>query len=606
MSDRNGLLDVVQKPGRYINREWNTVVKDPSKTEISLALAYPDLYEIGMSNLGFTILYNIVNSLSYAAAERVYAPWPDMEKAMRESDEVLCSLESMRPLRDFDIIGFTLQHEMNYTNLLTMLDLSQIPLHADERDDRSPLVIAGGPCSYNPEPLASFIDVFALGESEELIGEIISVCREVKKDNGDRRTLTKELAKLDGIYIPSHYSISYNEDNTILSINSVESDTAVPVRRRVLKDIDNYMPPVSPVVPYISVIHDRYAVEIMRGCTSSCRFCQAGMIYRPVRERSTSVITESVKKGLAATGYNEVSLVSLSSANYSSILPLVKELTADYVGQGIKISLPSLRTDSFSVGLAEDIGRSRRASLTFAPEAGTQRMRDIINKGITEDDLLNTARMAFTAGWRKLKLYFMIGLPGETFDDLDGIIKEADLVRNMALELAAPRERGRVDITINVASFIPKPHTPFQWVGQDELDLLNEKVTYLKKGLRKSHLIFKWHDPGMSKVEAALSRGDRFLSRVIEEAWKNGCRFDSWDEHFSYEEWQKAFEKCGQSLEHYTDRQRNTDEVLPWDMVDPGVSKSFLKQEYEKAEAGVTTPDCRKGSCSECGVRCQS
>lgn len=581
------ILDRVRKPGRYINREWNSIYKDQSKVEVKIALAYPDTYEVGLSNLGFSILYHLLNDRKDVLAERVYAPWTDMEEEMRKAGLSISTLESGTPLSSFDIVGFTLQYEMNFTNILAMLSLAGIPLRSAERSDDDPLVIGGGPCAFNPEPLAPFFDVFVIGEGEEVIFELIEVYRNRREaGQGGREHLLEDLTKIKGVYVPSLYRVGEGR----------------PIERRMIADLNKFKPPTSPPVPYVEVIHDRYAVEIMRGCTRSCRFCQAGMIYRPVRERSAGVLKDYIGGGLKSTGYGEVSLVSLSSTDYSEIVSLVKDLAPQLVPNGIAISLPSLRIDAFSIELANEIKKSKQSSLTFAPEAGSQRLRNVINKGATEEDLLKTAQTAFQSGWRKLKLYFMVGLPTERDEDLEEIALLAEKVVNLGLSETPRAEHRRIDITVNVSSFIPKAHTPFQWFAQDSLGALQEKLAYLRSRLRRPHLIYKWHDPRMSKVEAAIARGDRKLSAVIEKAWQLGCRFDSWTECFDFDRWIKAFQECGLEMEFYSDRERKKDEVLPWEHIHSGVTKDFLLSECERANEGELTEDCRFAKCVECGV----
>lgn len=586
------LLISVRRPGRYIGREWNTVEKDFASVGVSVALAYPDAYEIGLPNLGLAILYEIINNNPDSVCERVFAPWPDMEEAIRESGGVLWSLETKRPLNEFDIVGFTLQYELNFTNILTILDLGGISLKSVDRKEGDPIVIAGGPCAFNPEPISAFIDVFVIGDGEEAITEVVDTVREHK--NGKRKTgnekreeLLAELAQLDGVYVPTRY-------------NPADG----PVRSRTVKDLESFAPPCRPPVPYLEVVHDRYQVEVMRGCGRSCRFCQAGMIYRPVRERKDETVTRAVREGLANTGYNEVSLVSLSSSDYSGIVDVSRVLVPELSAKAITLSLPSQRVDAFSLELAKTIGASKKTSLTFAPEAGTQRMRDTINKGVTEEDLLSTTATAFRNGWRKLKLYFMIGLPGETEEDIAGIADLAYKVRATAMDETPREEHGRVNITVNVSSFVPKSHTPFQWAAQDSLDSLTEKSLALRRLLKKSHLKYRWHEPAMAKVEGAIARGDKRVAGAIEAAWRSGARFDSWHEQFDFARWQGAFASTGLTMEEYTDQERSTDEPLPWDSVASGVSKKFLLSEFRKAKTAVTTEDCLAG-CADCGVKCQ-
>lgn len=577
------ILDRVRKPGRYVGHEWNSIRKDHSQVEVKVALAYPDTYEVGLSNLGFSILYDLINARADALAERVYAPWSDMEEEMRQGRARLGTLESGLPLSGFDIVGFTLQHEMNFTNILTMLDLGGVPLKADERTEEHPIVAAGGPCAFNPEPVARFFDAFVIGDGEEVVGELIDAYRSGKAKKEGRADLLKRLSDVEGVYVPT-----------------LQGPGKVVKRRTV--DLNDFRPPVKPPVPYVEIVHDRFAVEVMRGCTRSCRFCQAGMIYRPVRERAAETVKECALEGLKSTGYDEVSLVSLSSADYSSIVSVARDLALELVPRRIAISLPSLRVDSFSVELAEEIGKSKQSSLTFAPEAGSQRLRDVINKGITEDDLTRTAETAFRAGWRKLKLYFMIGLPTETEGDLDAIVSLAGKIVDRALAIVPRQEHRRVDITVSVSSFIPKAHTPFQWAAQNDLQTLKKKIDRLRLRLRRSHIVFKWQDPRMSKLEAALARGGQEVGRAIERAWRLGCRFDSWTESFDFDRWKRAFADADLSMEEYSDRERALEEELPWDRIDAGVTKEWLASEQSKAFQGERTEDCRFARCVECGV----
>lgn len=583
--EHDNLLISVRKPGRYIGREWNSVIKDHASVDVSVCLAYPDAYEVGMSNLGLTILYDIINADPKAVCERVFAPWPDMEEALRENKVPLWSLETQTPVRDFDIFGITLQYELNFTNILNLIDLAGIPLRSENRTEDDPVIIAGGPCGFNPEPLAPFIDAFVIGDGEEAITEIIGAFRELGV--GSREQKIKALAKMDGVYVPALYDADQG-----------------PVVKRTVDNLEAFYPPCSPPVPNLEIIHDRLQVEVMRGCGRSCRFCQAGMIYRPVRHRSAETVMAAAREGLAKTGYNEVSLVSLSTTDYPDILEVAGTLVPELRPKAIAVSLPSQRVDAFSVELAGIIGGGKQTSLTFAPEAGTQRLRDVINKGVTEEDLINTAKIAFEGGWRKLKMYFMVGLPTETQEDLDGIVDLAYKMRSLAMETVPKNEHGRVGITINVASFIPKSHTPFQWFGQDSLETLKEKTMYLRDRLKKSYLNYKWHEPAQAKVEGAIARGDVRVADAIEAAFKNGQRFDSWHEHFDYEAWQKAFADAGVTMEEFSDRNRDLDEELPWDKISCGVSKDFLKREYKRATQASVTADCLSG-CANCGVECQ-
>lgn len=588
--EHDNLLISVRRPGRYVGREWNSVVKDYSSVDVGVCLAFPDAYEVGMSNLGLTILYDIINADPYAVCERVFAPWPDMEQALRENGVPLWSLETQKPVRDFDIFGITLQYELNFTNVLNLIDLAGMPLHTNNRTDADPIVIAGGPCAFNPEPLSPFIDAFVIGDGEEAIQEIISLVREGRegRDGGEeRQNLLTRLAGMDGVYVPALYAPGQGS-----------------IVKRTVDNLEAFYPPCRPPVPNLEVVHDRLQVEVMRGCGRSCRFCQAGMIYRPVRYRSPETVVAAAREGLAHTGYNEVSLVSLSTTDYPGILEVAGTLVPELSPKAIAVSLPSQRVDAFSLELAGIIGRGKQTSLTFAPEAGTQRLRDVINKGVTEEDLINTARIAFEAGWRKLKMYFMVGLPTETQEDLDGIVDLAYKMRLLAMENIPKAEHGRVGITINVASFIPKSHTPFQWHGQDSLETLKEKSTYLRDRLKKSHVVYKWHEPAQAKVEGAIARGDARVAGAIEAAFRNGVRFDSWHEYFDFRAWQTAFEEADLRMEDYADRQRDLNEALPWDMISSGVSKDFMAREYKRALEGATTADCLSG-CANCGVECQ-
>lgn len=526
------ILRQVQKPGRYVGGEWNAVRKDWHDAAIRMAFAFPDVYEVGMSHLGLQILYGIVNGRDDALLERVFAPWPDMEKQMRQAGLPLFSLESRRPVRDFDIVGFTLQYELTYTNILNMLDLAGIPLRAAERAGGGyPLVVAGGPCAFNPEPLADFIDAFVIGEGEEVLHELLDAYLAMRRRGAERREMLLHLAGIEGIYVPVFYRVEYNGKGMVQSVVPVEEGVPRQVRKRTVADLDGAFFPTRPLVPVINPVHDRAMLEVQRGCTRGCRFCQAGMIYRPVREKEPNTLLRQAGEILRSTGWNELSLSSLSTTDYSQVRPLIQELTAQYSPLGINVSLPSLRVDAFSVGLAREVQKVRRSSLTFAPEAGTQRLRDVINKGVTESDLLEAVAAAFAGGWQAVKLYFMIGLPTETDDDLAGI---ADLARRVLDVGRSQFGAGRrLKVTVSASSFVPKPHTPFQWEPQDTLDELRRKQAYLRRRLRGRGLVFNWHDPESSFLEAVLSRGDRRLAAAIESAWRRGCRFDGWSELFA-------------------------------------------------------------------------
>jgi len=597
----NDLLPYVKKPGRYIGGEHNSVHKPWDSVRTHFLFAFPDVYDVGMSYLGLRILYHLINQRDDALCERTFAPWPDMESLMRHHGVPLYSLESFTSAASFDIIGFTLQYELNYTNVLNMLDLAGIPIRSSDRNETHPLIIAGGPAVYNPEPMADFIDAFVVGDGEEVIHEILDVVSENRRST-DRLTLLRYLAKIEGIYVPRFYRIQYSG----LSVSGFSADPGAPERivpRRV-KDLENVSFPDKVIVPLVETVHDRAMVELFRGCTRGCRFCQAGMVYRPVRQRKPETVRDQAISQLEATGYDEVSLMSLSSADYSAIEPLINLLLQECGRRQVAVSLPSLRVDSFSIDLANRLQELRRSGITFAPEAGTQRMRDIINKNVTEEDLMEAIGAAFANGWTTVKLYFMIGLPFETDDDVRGIAELAHKVidrgRQVIRESGGNPGRARVNVT--VASFVPKPHTPFQWVKQDSRQEFRRKIDLLRRSIRSRAIKLSWNDPDISLLEAALSRGDRRVGKVIEAAWSSGCRFDGWDELFEPEKWWRAFEACGLDPEQIGCAERDVDAVLPWDHISTGVSKSFLLAEFRRAERGEVTPDCRFSRCTGCGV----
>jgi radical SAM family uncharacterized protein len=588
------ILPTVSRPARYTGGEWNSVVKDWSKVETKIALVFPDLYDLGMSNLGLTILYDIVNRRPDLLAERVFAPWVDMEAAMHRAGLPLFSLETRRPLTAFDIVGVTLPYPQLYTNLLNLLDLAGLPVRAADRDERWPLVIGGGSGCTNPEPLADFLDAMLIGEGEEAILEIARAYAEVR--NAPREGQLRRLAQIDGLYVPRFYAVRYADDGTIAQVSPTVPEAQFPVVKRVVAQLPP--PPTRFIVPYVDVTHNRATVEIQRGCTRGCRFCHAGMTYRPVRERPLEEILEAVDRIVTQTGYEEVGLLSLSSSDYSRIGELVQALAGRYAGRHLSIALPSLRIDSFSVELADLLTGSRRSGFTFAPEAATERVRRVINKYIADDDLLRTADQVFARGWRTIKLYFMIGHPEETLEDVEAI---AGLARQV-LQVGRRHHGKSAAVNVSVSTFVPMPHTPFQWAAMDAEGSIREKQGLLKQNLRDGGLKLRWNAPTETFLEAALVRGDRWLGAVIHRAWQLGARFEGWNEHFRWDAWQRAFEEAGLEMDFYTHRRRALDETLPWDHIGVGVSKRYLAREYEKSRAGEIREDCRDNNCHACGI----
>lgn len=603
--EREALLEAVEKPARYLGSEWNSVHKDHGKVSVLFGLAFPDAYEIGMSHLGSKIIYHLLNERQDTACERVYAPWVDMERELRGRGLPLFALESWKPVREFDILGFSLQYELSYTNVLNILELAGIPLRAADRSGSDPLVIAGGPCAFNAEPLAPFFDFMVLGEGEEVLGEIIDLYRKWKEEGrpGGRQEFLHRAVGLQGIYVPAFYHVAYHEDGRVAEIRAA---AGIPprVQKRVLSSLEETAYPLRPPVPYLDVVHDRVMVEVFRGCSRGCRFCHAGMVYRPVRERGAETVVSLADRLVRNTGYDEISLASLASADYSAIEKVVRELGERFGPCGVGVSLPSLRMDSFSVNLAREAGRVRRAGLTFAPEAGTQRLRNVINKNLTEEEILEAIAAAVEAGWDAIKLYFMVGLPTETEEDVDGI---TDLVQKILSRHRGPAAKGggqggRLRLSLSVAPFVPKAHTPFQWEAQDDVPTLQAKFARLRKQIRFPGVNLSWHDPQSSFLEAVFARGDRRLARVLERAWRSGCRFDSWTEQFRFETWIEAFAREGLDPAFYACRARGEDEVFPWDHLGAGVEREFLREERERAYRGETTPDCRWDACTGCGV----
>ena len=596
------LLDTVLKPSRYTGGEMNAVIKPFDKADVTFAFCFPDSYEVGMSHLGIKILYDIINRQPWALCERSFMPWPDMADAMRREDLPLFSIESRTPLDRFDIVGFTLQYEMSYTNVLEMLDLAGIPLYSRDRRD-GPIIMAGGPCAYNPEPLAAFVDVFQIGDGEEMMVEAIACVRRCKQEGLSRLDTLRALAKIEGIYVPAFYRESYHEDGTLASFTPIDDAAPAMVRKRIVRDLDSAAYPEAFVVPYTEAIHDRIVLEIMRGCTKGCRFCQAGMLYRPVRERSLETLLAQAEKLENATGYEEMSLSSLSSGDYTHLTELVCALTERYAERKISVSLPSMRIDSFVKQSLEEAQKVRKSGLTLAPEAGTQRMRDVINKGVTEEDLIRAVTDAFESGWSTVKLYFMIGLPTETDEDLQGIGNLARDVINAYFTVPRSVRAKGLRVTCSASTFVPKPFTPFQWQGQDELPTIKEKQARLGDILHQVKGVnFNWHEPELSMLEACFARGDRRMADVLYAAWKNGCRMDGWTEFLNYDGWMKAFRDCDVDPAFYANRARSEKELLPWDFIDAGVTKAFLWHEWQKARRAEVTPDCRKG-CQGCGLK---
>lgn len=590
------LLPLVNKPSRYLGTEVNSIHKDLDKVDVRFALAFPDIYEVGMSHQGLQILYHILNSRPYIAAERVYAPWADMERLLRDRDLPLFSLESNLPLSKFDIVGFSFQYELSYTNMLNMMTLGGVPVWASERDELSPLVIAGGPCVFNPEAVVDFLDAVLIGDGEEAVPEIAEVYKGWKLSgrDGGRMGLLQRLAKIKGVYVPSFFEVSYNDDNTVKEI-APKFENYRKVEKRVVADLNEVPYPDRPIVPFMNIVHDRVNLEVTRGCTRGCRFCQAGMIYRPTRERTPEKLQEIAEKALRSTGYEDLSLLSLSTGDYSSINDLLANLMDRYSDEKVSISLPSMRVDTMSPELISEIKRVRKTGFTMAPEAGSERLRYVINKGITEEDLLNSARQVFEAGWDSIKLYFMIGLPTETDEDLIAIAE----LSGKALKIA--RKAGGKSVTASIATFVPKPHTPYQWEEQIGIAETRRRHDILRQELKKNRVTFKWHGPDMSELEGVFARGDRRLSKVIFRAFELGCRFDGWSEIFRYDLWKKAFEECGIDPLFYL-RKRELEEVLPWDHLDSGISKKFLKLEAMRSNEMAFTPDCRTDDCTGCGL----
>ena len=591
-------LKKVEKPARYIGGELNSIVKE--EAALRFCFCFPDVYEVGMSHLGMQILYFAMNETDYAC-ERAFAPWPDMAEAMKNEVIPLYSLETKRPLSEFDVVGFTLQYEMSYTNILFMLDMGNITLLAEDRGEEEPFVMAGGPCATTPEPLADFMDCFLIGEGERLNIQVMDKIKEGRAAGLNRKEILRSLATLEGVYVPSLYEVTYNEDGTIKSHRSLVPEAKPVIKRVRLHDMNATFQLDRQLVPFLETVHDRAVIELFRGCTQGCRFCQAGMMYRPIRERSVDTLREMAEAILKNTGYDEISLTSLSSCDYTQLMPLVQELSRTYEEKNVGISLPSLRLDSFIVDVLKEIEKVRKSGLTFAPEAGSQRMRDVINKNVTEEDLMRVVNSVFKEGWSRIKLYFMIGLPGETMEDVLGIAHLAYKVKDAFFNRPKEEIQGNFRVTASASCFVPKGFTTFQWVGQDSIDEFFEKIRAVKGAVRDPKVKFQYHEPYVSRMEAVLARGDRRIGKLLLRAYENGQIFDGWSEFFRYDVWVKSMEEAEIDGDFYANRARDFDEVLPWDFIDIGVKKAYLKREYEKSMKALTTADCRK-KCNGCGI----
>lgn len=594
------ILYLVEKPSRYMGDEINSVKKTVTSETIRYGLCFPDVYEVGMSHLGSHILYGVLNEIDDVYCERAYAPWADAEEIFRKEGIPLFTHETRTDIKAMDIINFTLQYELSYTNILNMLDMSKIPFLSKDRSEEDPIVMAGGPCAYNPEPLADIVDFFSLGEGEEVFVELMDLYRKKKQESWTKDEFLRQVAQIKGIYVPKFYQVTYDEAHRIKSFEPISDEFPRKIQKRIVEDMNTAYYPTDFVLPYTDTVHDRAMIEIFRGCTRGCRFCQAGMIYRPVREKSKDVILQSARDILKDTGYEEISLTSLSTLDHSDIKDTIYEMIDEHRSQMVGVSLPSLRTDDLAVDVLQEIQKIRKTGLTFAPEAGTQRMRDVINKGVTENDLDETLRKIFGLGWNRVKLYFMIGLPTETYEDIEGINDLGNRATWLFKQTPAENRKGSVSVTLSASNFVPKPFTPFQWMAQDTLETFKEKQKFLREKITNKKVKFNYHDAKTSVLEGSFARGDRRLSQVLIKAFELGCKFDGWQEFFDFKKWMQAFEACGIDYTFYN-RERAYDEMLPWDFIDVGVRKDFLIRENENAINGVVTADCRE-KCVGCGI----
>lgn len=596
------ILLQIEKPARYVGNEINMVKKNPKDVDVRFAFCFPDVYEVGMSYLGMQILYYFLNRRDDTYCERVYAPWTDMEELMRQNNIPLFALESQEAINKFDIVAFTLQYEMSYTNIINMLDLAGIPIWSKDRKENDPIICAGGSCAYNPEPLADIIDFFYIGEGEVLYDDIIQLYKTNREAGGSREDFLEKLLDFDGIYVPKFYDVKYKDSGEIESFKPNNPKAKSVIKKVIVSDLDKSFYPEKLLVPLIEIVHDRVILETFRGCIRGCRFCQAGMIYRPVREKSVDTLLEQAKTLVKASGHEEISLLSLSTNDYTCFETLADNLLNEFASKGINLSLPSLRIDAFSLELMSKIQSVRKSSVTFAPEAGTQRLRDVINKNLSEEEILNGCKLLFDGGWNRVKLYFMMGLPTETEEDLKAIGQLADKIVNKYFEIPKEERKKPVTVVLSTSCFVPKPFTPFQWAAQDTADMFIQKQKVVKSSITRKQVQYNYHHANLSSLEGVMARGDRRIGKVIYQAWKNGCKFDAWNDLFSYQKWLEAFDITGINPAFYANRQRDLDEILPWDHISIGVTKEFLVREYQKALNAVVTPNCRQ-QCSGCGAK---